>query len=110
LETTVNISAAGAAVGTKVDIQTIDGREVELKIPAGIQYGTALKIAGEGVKRRGRPGDLLVRVKVEIPKNLNDEEKQLYGRLLEIESGKKPSSGKKGFFKDVFGGRNDKKK
>ena len=111
LETTVAISAAGAAVGTKVDIQTIDGRDVELKIPAGVQHGTALKIAGEGVKRRGRPGDMLVRVKIEIPKNLNEEEKQLYSRLLEIESGKKPESGKKaGFFKDVFGGKNDKKK
>ncbi|MBN2733636.1 MAG: molecular chaperone DnaJ [Methanomicrobiaceae archaeon] len=108
LETNVVVSAASAAVGFKVDIETIDGREVELKIPAGVQHGTALKIPGEGVKRRGRPGDLLVRVKIEIPKNLTDEEKELYARIIEIESEKKAKGGKKGgFFQDVVGKMKD---
>ncbi|MDD4126101.1 MAG: molecular chaperone DnaJ [Methanomicrobium sp.] len=103
LETGVVISAASAAVGSKVEINTIDGRVVELKIPAGVQHGTALKIAGEGIKRRGRPGDLLVRVKIEIPKNLTDEEKELYNKIVEIESGKKGKNGKKsGFFTDFL--------
>ncbi|MDD4300051.1 MAG: DnaJ C-terminal domain-containing protein, partial [Methanomicrobium sp.] len=103
LETSVTVSAASAAVGSKVDIETIDGRQVELRIPAGVQHGTALKLSGEGIKRRGRPGDLLVRVKIEIPKNLSEEEKELYNRIVEIESKNKGKSGKKsGFFSDFL--------
>ncbi|ADN35447.1 chaperone protein DnaJ [Methanolacinia petrolearia DSM 11571] len=109
LETSVSVSAAGAAVGTKVDITTIDDREVELKVPAGIQHGTALKIPGEGVRRRGRPGDLLVRVNISIPKDLGDEEKELYKRLLEIESEKKDSK-KGGFFQGMMGKKKGSKK
>ncbi|WP_421908991.1 molecular chaperone DnaJ [Methanolacinia petrolearia] len=109
LETSVSVSAAGAAVGTKVDITTIDDREVELKVPAGIQHGTALKIPGEGVRRRGRPGDLLVRVNIAIPKDLGDEEKELYKRLLEIESEKKDSK-KAGFFQGMMGKKKGSKK
>ncbi|WP_048151656.1 DnaJ C-terminal domain-containing protein, partial [Methanolacinia paynteri] len=96
-------------VGTKVDITTIDDREVELKVPAGIQHGTALKIPGEGVRRRGRPGDLLVRVNISIPKDLGDEEKELYKRLLEIESEKKDSK-KGGFFQGMMGKKKGSKK
>lgn len=109
LETSVNVSAAAAAVGTKVDISTIDERDVELRIPAGVQHGTALKIPGEGVRRRGRPGDLLVRVNISIPKDLNDEEKELYNRLLEIESEKKDKK-KTGFFQGMMGKKKQSKK
>lgn len=98
LETEAQISPAQAAVGSSVEVKTIDDRTVDLKIPAGIQHGTALRIPGEGVRRRGRPGDLLVRVRVVVPKSLSDEERDLYQRLLEVE--KKKSPGKKGFFKD----------
>jgi len=98
LETEAQISPAQAAVGSSTEVKTIDDRTVELKIPAGIQHGTALRIPGEGVRRRGRPGDLLVRVRIVVPKSLSDEEKELYQKLLEIENKKSP--GKKGFFKD----------
>ncbi|TAJ43919.1 molecular chaperone DnaJ [Methanofollis fontis] len=98
LETAVEITPAQAAVGSTAEIRTIDDRTVELKIPAGIQHNTALRIPGEGVRRRGKPGDLLVRVRIVVPKSLSDEEKELYERLLEIE--KKKGPGKKGFFKD----------
>lgn len=98
LETTVKVTPAQAAVGSTAEVKTIDGRTVELKIPAGIQHGTALRIPGEGVRHRGRPGDLLVRVKIVVPKSLSDEERELYQKLLEIENKKGP--GKKGFFKD----------
>jgi len=101
LETSVEISAARATVGSKVDIKTIDDRDVELKIPAGVQHGIALKIPGEGVRRRGRPGDLLVRIKIVIPKHLTEEEKELYNRIVEIESNRKNK--KHGFFSDVVG-------
>jgi len=103
LETVIGITPAQAVVGSVVDVETVDHRHVELKIPAGIQYNTALKVPGEGVKRRGKPGDLLVRVRVVVPKHLPAEERELYERILVME-GKKASETKKGFFSGLFQG------
>jgi molecular chaperone DnaJ len=103
LETVIEITPAQAVVGSVVTVETIDHRHVELKIPAGIQYNTGLKVSGEGVKRRGKPGDLLVRVRIVVPKRVTDEERDLYERILDLE-GKKAADTKKGFFSGLFQG------
>lgn len=102
LETFLDISPAQAVIGSMADVETIDHRHVNLKIPPGIQYNTALKIPGEGVKRRGKPGDLLVRVRITVPKHASAEEKELYEKILEIEGKMAPES-KKGFFSGFMG-------
>jgi molecular chaperone DnaJ len=107
LETMVEISPVQAILGITVEIETIDHRKAELRIPAGIQHGTLLKIPGEGIRRRGRPGDLLVRIKVAIPKKLSHEERELYQKLLDIEGAK---DGKKGFFDTIMGKKKDKER
>jgi molecular chaperone DnaJ len=101
LETTAEITPAQAVIGSEIEIETIEKKKLALNIPAGIQHDTALKIPGEGVRRRGRPGDLLVRVKVRIPKHVSEEAKELYGKILEIEGSK--SGKKKGFFSGLKG-------
>ena len=101
LEIGVEVSPAQATIGSYADIETIDGRHVELVIPEGVQHNTALKIPGEGVRWQGRPGDLYVRVRVVIPESLTAEQRELYQKLLELEGGRPPKTGKKGFFKDV---------
>lgn len=103
LETVIEITPAQAVVGSVVTVETIDHHHVELKIPAGIQYNTGLKVSGEGVKRRGKPGDLLVRVRIVVPKRVTDEERELYEHILDLE-GKKASDTKKGFFSGLFQG------
>lgn len=100
LESTVTITPAQAVLGCKIGIETIDDRQVELKVPAGVQYNTALKITGEGVRRRGRPGDLLIRVQIAIPKRLSEHERELWEQLAELNGGKAGADQKKGFFKD----------
>lgn len=100
LETTIEISPAEAVLGSKRDVTTIDKKEVELTIPPGVAYNTALRIGGEGIKRKGRPGDLLVRVRIATPKGISNEEKDLYERILALE-GKKSQKG--GFFKGLRG-------
>ncbi|MDD5048808.1 MAG: molecular chaperone DnaJ, partial [Methanoregulaceae archaeon] len=85
LETFVEISPAQAVVGSVVDVETIEKRTVELNIPAGIQHNTALKIPGEGVRRRGKPGDLLVRVRIAIPKQPDPAVREMYEKILEAE-------------------------
>ncbi|MGA2121785.1 MAG: molecular chaperone DnaJ [Methanoregula sp.] len=100
LETSVDISPAQAVLGTQIEIVTIDKRHIDLRIPAGVQSNTALKIAGEGVKRRGKPGDLLVRVRIVTPKSINSEQKELYQKLIELEG---KSSGNSSFFSGFMG-------
>jgi len=100
LEMSVDISPAQAVLGTQIEIATIDKRHIDLRIPAGVQFNTALKIAGEGVKRRGKPGDLLVRVRIVTPKSINSEQKELYQKLIELEG---KSSGNSSFFSGFMG-------
>ena len=106
LETTIEISPAQAVLGTSVEIETIDKRHIDLRVPAGVQYNTALKIGGEGVKRRGHHGDLLIRVKIVTPKSLSNEQKELYAKLAEIEG---TNSGSGGFFSGIMGKKKGKK-
>ncbi len=105
LETTIEISPAQAVLGTSVEIETIDKRHIDLKIPAGVQFNTALKIRAEGVKRRGKPGDLLVRVKIVTPKSVSNEQKELYQKIADLEG--KSNSG--GFFSNLMGGKKKNK-
>jgi molecular chaperone DnaJ len=107
LETVIEISPAQAVLGTQVDIETIDKRHIDLKVPAGVQYGTALKIGGEGVKRRGKPGDLLVRVKIITPRSVSNEQKDLYQKIADLEGN---STGGGGFFANIMGGKKKAKK
>jgi molecular chaperone DnaJ len=102
LEVVQEISPAQAVSGSSIRIKTIDGKEAELTIPAGIQHDTALKIPGEGVRKRGRPGDLLVRVKIRIPRQPSPEIRELYEKILELE-GSTSANEKKGFFSGLRG-------
>lgn len=76
LITSAKISFAQAALGGKIEVQGIDGRE-ELNIPPGTQYGARLRIPNKGVPhyRRSYSGDLVVQVEIETPKHLNDEQR-----------------------------------
>ncbi len=102
LETTLEITPAQAVLGSSETIETIDNKHVDLSIPAGVQHNTALKIPGEGVKRRGKPGDLLVRLKIVIPKSVPPEQREFYQKILEAE-GKRAGNPKKGIFSGLRG-------
>lgn len=89
--TKLEISPAQAALGDEVKIKTLDG-EKEIHVNAGVQYGETIKIKGAGVPHLSRPshkGDHIVIVDIKTPKNLNEEEKQLYRKLHEIRQNKK---------------------
>ncbi|MDU9377138.1 Chaperone protein DnaJ [Methanocorpusculaceae archaeon Sp1] len=85
LVTQYEITPAQAALGCEVEIETLDKKKVSLKIPSGIAYGTRLRIPGEGVRRRGNFGNLLVRVVIATPKKLSSAERELYEQLLAAE-------------------------
>lgn len=78
----VPISYAQACLGEKLIVPTIDGK-VEYTMPAGTQPGTVFRMRGKGIQMvngRGR-GDQFVKVTLEVPKNLSEEQKQLLRRL-----------------------------
>ncbi|NOX75304.1 MAG: molecular chaperone DnaJ [Gammaproteobacteria bacterium] len=74
----VPISFVTAALGGALEVPTLNGR-VKLKIPAETQSGKLFKLRGKGVKsvRGGPVGDLLCRVLIETPVNLNGKQKEL---------------------------------
>lgn len=101
------ISFVRAALGGEIYVPTLeeDAKEV---IPEGTQPGTILKLKGKGIPRlrgNGR-GDLYVKINIDIPKKLNDKQRELLKELAH-EFGEESSGGKKSFmdkFKDAFGG------
>ena len=81
LTVTVPITYAEAALGTRVTVPTMNG-PVKIKIPAGTTSGRVFRIKGKGFDTgRGRPGDLLARVEIQVPNRLSKEEKQLLEQL-----------------------------
>jgi molecular chaperone DnaJ len=84
LVTAIDISAPLAALGTAVEVPTLDG-PVELEIPAGTQPHETLNLRGRGMPalRGRRTGDLRVVVNVIVPRNLNREQRQLLEELAE---------------------------
>ncbi len=86
IRTTSHISFAQAALGDKIDIETVDGM-VKMKIPAGTQSGEIYKIRGKGIpKLRGiGRGDHLVEVIVDVPTKLSRKEKKLIEQLKDLQ-------------------------
>lgn len=78
LQCTVPINFATAAIGGELEVPTLNGR-VKLKVPAGTQTEKTFRLRGKGVKpvRGGAVGDLLAKVRVETPVNLNKEQSDL---------------------------------
>ena len=73
-----------AALGTRVNVQSIE-EETKIYIPQGIQSGEKLRIPGKGYKNgRGSRGDLIAEVKVMVPKQLTEQEKEMFEKLNEI--------------------------
>ena len=82
----VPITYTEAALGTKIDVPTLNGG-VKVKIPAGTPSGKTFRVRGKGIDpERGRTGDLLVTVEVAVPQKLSKEEKKLLEELAQFET------------------------
>jgi molecular chaperone DnaJ len=80
------LSFSEAALGCKKELPTPHGSSCRISIPEGTQSGKVLRVKGEGspnVHRRGR-GDMLVKVSVETPINLNEKQKELLEQFGEL--------------------------
>lgn len=105
----VPIGIVEACLGGELEVPTLDGR-VKLKVPEGTQTGKLFRLRGKGVTsvRGGPPGDLLCRVVVETPVNLNHRQKEMLQEFQASMTGTKHSpkqsswfEGMKNFFGDM---------
>src|SRR5437764_10880448 len=82
LITAVDVAAPLAALGTELQVPTLEG-STSLRLSPGTQPGEVLTLRGEGMPslRRGRHGDLRVVVNVVVPRRLSDEQRELLERL-----------------------------
>jgi DnaJ-class molecular chaperone len=78
----IDIDYPQAVLGTTIEVPTIDG-PVTLKVPAGTQPDTTIRLRGRGVKdtRGGTAGDEYVRIKIKIPTKITREQKELLERF-----------------------------
>ena len=110
ITTEIPITYAQAVLGAEIVVPTIDGN-VKYNIPEGTQPGTVFRLKGKGIQRLQREGrgDQMVRVILEVPKNLNKKQKEAlmeYSDMLTEKNYEKQS----GFFEklrkfgeDLFG-------
>jgi molecular chaperone DnaJ len=94
LHAVLDIPMVQAALGTELEVETLDGNE-RVKIYPGTQSGEVIRLRGRGVPhlgRRGR-GDAYLTVHVRTPEGLRREERQMMTRLGEIR-GDLPGSGR----------------
>lgn len=107
LVTAVDVSAPLAALGTTVEVPTVEG-PVELEIPAGTQPNETLIVRGAGMPalRRNRTGDLRVLVNVVVPRNLEREQRDLYAQLADslTDHNLRSDEGVLGKIRRAFGG------
>ncbi|MFV0438489.1 MAG: DnaJ C-terminal domain-containing protein [Desulfopila sp.] len=77
------LSYSDACLGAKVEIETLEGKTFSVSVPCGSVNGSRLRIRGYGLPSGplGARGDLYVKLAVEVPKNLNDEQRELVQKL-----------------------------
>ena len=94
LTITVPVAFDEAALGAQIQVPTLDGPPVRIKIPAGTPNGRTFRATGKGaMKKAGGRGDLLVTVEVQVPTGLPDEAKAAIETLRELRGVSTPRDG-----------------
>jgi len=84
------ISFSDAALGTSVEVPSVDGGKSKIKIPAGTQHGKRFRLKGKGmpILRRGSFGDLYIRIVTQVPTTLSKRQKEILEEFNDIETNK----------------------
>ncbi|MGL5805640.1 MAG: DnaJ C-terminal domain-containing protein, partial [Xenococcaceae cyanobacterium] len=78
------ITPLEAVLGGSIEVPTIDGL-VNMNLPGGVKSGQRFKLAHKGYPdTTGNRGDQLVEIQIVAPKELSDEEKELYKKLKQL--------------------------
>ena len=103
----IPITFGQAALGAELQIPTLEGN-VKYSIPEGTQTGTVFRLRNKGIPhlRSNQRGDLYVKVNIQVPKRLNEKQKELIRQFEEATKDLQYGDEKKSFFdkmKDAFG-------
>lgn len=83
LRTNLDITPWEAALGSQVPVDTLNG-QLQVKIPAGSSSGRTIRLKGQGFPiPAGGKGNLLAEIRIVVPDELGDEEKELFEKLAE---------------------------
>ncbi|GAA4419346.1 DnaJ C-terminal domain-containing protein [Georgenia halophila] len=94
LRLTVPITFDEAALGATIEVPTLDGRTVKVKVPAGTPSGRTLRVRRKGLSQKNGPdGDLLVTVNVVVPSRLSSKAKEAVKAFAEANDGVDPREG-----------------
>ena len=74
--TSVTISFVDAVLGCKIPLKTLT-KSIMLAVPSGTQPETVMRLKKQGLSVDGKSGDLFVTVKVEIPNDITEKQKQI---------------------------------
>ncbi|MDH3360124.1 MAG: DnaJ domain-containing protein [Desulfobulbaceae bacterium] len=79
------IPFSGAALGTSIEVPTLEGKKLKVKVAAGTQSDSKLRLKGKGLptSAKGSRGDLMVKIEVEIPKTLTEKQRELIDKMAE---------------------------
>jgi molecular chaperone DnaJ len=83
----IKIDIADATLGKKINVKTLDGTKVSIKIPAGTQNGKRFRVRGHGIEKDAAKGDLIVEVEVTVPEKLTPEQEEAMRRFAEAMKG-----------------------
>jgi molecular chaperone DnaJ len=72
----VPITFAEATLGAEIDVPTLDGGRVTVRVPPGTASGAKLRVRGRGLELASGQGDLIVAVEVAVPSSLNDDQRR----------------------------------
>ena len=81
----VPISVTQASLGAEIQVPTLEGKTIKVKIPSGIQNGKLLRIRDEGVPVSSRRGNLYIKMMVQIPEKLSRRGRELMEELARVE-------------------------
>jgi molecular chaperone DnaJ len=71
------LNIAQATLGSKVSVNTLDGKKVVIRIPPGTPSGKRFRVRGQGIHKGAEHGDLIVEVKIEAPEKLSEEQERI---------------------------------
>ena len=83
LVATVPINIAQATLGSRIQVKTLAGTRVAVRIPAGTPSGKRFRVRGQGISKDGATGDLLVDVQITVPEKLSDAQEKLMREFAE---------------------------
>lgn len=79
----IPLNIAQATLGSRIQVRTLDGKKVAVKIPPGTPSGKRFRIRGQGIERNGTRGDLIIETSISVPDHLSPEQEQAMKEFAE---------------------------